>query len=71
MLELVGGTLLLLLGWLCFDQMSRVRAGGSTVRGTLSGAYGEQPRMAVTATLGALSVLHGLALLSLAAFEMC
>ena len=69
MLELVVGTLLLLLGWLCFDQASRVRAGHGVGRGPLPGTYGEDPRMIVTAALGALLVLHGLALLALAAFE--
>jgi uncharacterized membrane protein len=69
MLELAGGTLLLLLGWLCFGQASRVRAGYSIERGPLPGTYGEKPRMIVTAMLGALLVIHGLALLALAVFE--
>ena len=69
MLELFVGTLLLLLGWLCFDQASRVRTGHGVGHGPLTGTYGENPRMIVTAALGALLVLHGLALLALAAFE--
>lgn len=67
--ELVGGTLLLLLGWLCFDQTSRARAGHGFERGPLPSADGEHPRMLVTVMLGALLIIHGLALLALAAFE--
>ena len=71
MLELVGGTLLLLLGWLCFDQTSRMRAGFGRERGPLPRAHGGTPRLVVTAALGALLFINGLALLALAAPRSC
>lgn len=66
-LEIIAGTLLLLLGWLCFRQASWARAGYSRLTAPRSRPYVEVPAV-VTRTLGALLVLSGMALLSLAVF---
>ena len=68
MLELIAGTLLLILGVQCFGQASRARAGYSLSPAPRSRPQVEMPTI-ITRTLGALSVLGGLALLTLAAFE--
>lgn len=68
MLELIAGTLLLILGWQCFGQVSRVRAGYSGRPAPRSRPHAEMPSI-INQTLGVLLVLGGLALLALAAFE--
>ena len=68
MLEVIAGTLLLLLGLQCFGQASRVRAGYSVSHAPRSRPHVEMPTI-INRTLGVLSVLGGLALLALAAFE--
>ena len=67
-MEVIAGTLLLLLGWQCFGQASRVRAGYSVCPAPRSRPHVEMPRI-INRTLGVLLVLGGLALLALAAFE--
>lgn len=69
MLEIVVGSLLLFLGWLCFGHVSRVRALYSTERSPRSRFYGEKPPMIFAFALGVLFVLDGLALLALTAYE--
>ncbi|HWW75478.1 MAG TPA: hypothetical protein VNZ44_08780, partial [Pyrinomonadaceae bacterium] len=61
------GLLALLLGWRCFDQVLRVRALYSEERPRHSRFQGEKPLMIVPSALGALLVLAGLSLLTLAA----
>lgn len=64
MFELVVGTMLLLLGWLCFSQASRGRRpGGITTRARPDS---EPPPLTVRAALGLLLILKGAALLTLA-----
>ena len=66
MFEFVVGTLLLLLGWLCFNQASQVhRTGGITPR---TRPDSELPPLNVRAALGLLLILKGAALLTLAIF---
>lgn len=60
MSEVVAGALLLLLGWLCFSQASRMRAAPRTRPRV------EMPKFVVK-TLGSLLALSGLSLLALAA----
>ena len=67
-MEVIAGTLLLLLGLQCFGQASRVRAGYSLSPAPLSRPHVEMPTI-ITKTLGVLLVLSGLALMALAAFE--
>ncbi|HEX8138224.1 MAG TPA: hypothetical protein VF544_11585 [Pyrinomonadaceae bacterium] len=67
MLEIIVGLLALFLGWLCFAQVSRVRALYSDERPQHSRFHGEKPLMIVPSALGVLFVLDGLALLTLAA----
>ncbi len=68
MFEAIAGTLLLILGLQCFGQASRVRAGYSVSPAPRSRPYVELPPI-INRTLGALLVLGGLALLTLAALE--
>ena len=68
MLEVIAGTLLLILGLQCFGQASRVRAGYSVSPAPRSRPHVEMPTI-VNRTLGVLLVLSGLALLSFAAIE--
>lgn len=65
--EIVVGTLLLLLGWQCFRQASRARTSCSRLTAPRVRPYVEMPAV-VTQTLGALLVLSGMALLSLSVF---
>lgn len=68
MLEVIAGTLLLILGLQCFGQASRARAGYSLSPAPRSRPHVEMPTV-ITRTLGALLVLSGLALMAFAAFE--
>jgi hypothetical protein len=68
MLEVIAGTLLLLLGLQCFGQASRVRADYSVSPAPRSSPHAEMPTI-INRTLGVLLVLGGMALLALAAFE--
>lgn len=52
MFEVVVGIMMLLLGWLCFRQLSRV-------------SRAERPLLTLRATLGLLLILSGAALLAL------
>lgn len=67
MFEIGVGLFALALGWLCFDQVSRVRALYSEERPRDSLFHGEKPLMIIPAALGVLLVLVGLALLTLGA----
>lgn len=58
-MEVIAGALLLILGWLCFGQASRMRAAPRTR------PHVEMPKFIIK-TLGALLALSGLALLALA-----
>jgi len=55
MFEVVFGMLLLLLGWLCFNQVSQARRS-------------ERPLLTLRATLGLLLILSGAGLLALAVY---
>ena len=68
MLEVIAGTLLLILGLQCFGQASRVRAGYSLSPAPHSRPRVEMPTI-INRTLGVLLVLGGLALPAFAAFE--
>jgi len=68
MLEVIAGTLLLILGLQCFGRASRVRAGYSVSPAPRSRPHVEMPTI-INRTLGVLLVLSGLALLSFAAIE--
>jgi len=65
MLEVIAGTLLLLLGLQCFGQASRVRADYSACPAPRSRPHVEMPTV-INRTLGVLLVLGGLSLLALA-----
>jgi hypothetical protein len=65
MLEAVAGALLLILGWLCFGQASRMRAGRPNWPAPRSRPHAEMPKFIIK-TLGSLLALGGLALVALA-----
>lgn len=65
MLELIAGALLLILGWLCFGQASRMRAGHPDWPAPRSQPQVEMPKFIIK-TLGSLLARVGLALLALA-----
>ncbi|HEX7315014.1 MAG TPA: hypothetical protein VF297_13895 [Pyrinomonadaceae bacterium] len=69
MFEFVVGTLLLLLGWLCLNQVSRGRRPDGRTPPTLPESEGAP--MTVRATLGLLLILKGAALLALGIFSRC
>ena len=69
MFEVGIGLFALVLGWLCFDQVSRVRALYTEERPRHSLFHGEKPLMVIPTALGVLLVLVGLAMLTLAAAE--
>jgi hypothetical protein len=69
MVEAVVGLFGLFLGWLCLDHVARVRALYSENNPPRSRFYGPKPLMIVPSVLGALFILNGLALLTLAAVE--
>ncbi len=64
-MEVIAGALLLILGWLCFGQASRMWAGQSGWPAPRSQPRVEMPKFIVK-TLGSLLALGGLALLALA-----
>lgn len=69
MFEFVVGTLLLLLGWLCFNQAPQGhRPDGRTPH---TRPESEGPPITVRATLGLLLILKGAALLALGIFSRC
>jgi hypothetical protein len=66
MFEIVVGTLLLLLGWLCLNQTSQgPRPGGRTPH---TRPESEGPPLTARATLGLFLILKGAALLALGIF---
>ncbi len=69
MFEIVVGLFALALGWMCLDHVSRVRSLYSKEHSPYSLFHGEKPLMIFPSALGALFILDGLALLTLAAVE--
>lgn len=64
-MEVIAGALLLILGWLCFGQASRMRVGRPGWPAPRSQPHVEMPKFIIK-TLGSLLVLSGLALVALA-----
>ncbi len=69
MLEIVVGLFALALGWMCLDHVSRVRLLYSDEHPLHSRFHGEKPLMIVPSAVGALFILDGSALLTLADVE--
>lgn len=64
--EIVVGTLLMFLGWLCLERVRRERARHPTGGLAHAGPYEEKPLMLIPTVLGVLLLLDGLALLAFA-----